>query len=962
MAEHPLFIQNLAEALRVDPLAERLLLAPSHRTGRQWLDRAAEVLGGVVNVRAVTVKRLVLDLAEPVLGRNSLRPASRQEKLRLVGLALDRARGRGGDGYFSKLPPSLDLVDTILSSIEELEACRVGGKATLAKRLASPAKADELAEIMRLYATARKRNGLAGVAETHRAALGALDDPARRPVRLLIPRTLPDDLETVEREFLAAWPGEARTIIDEDEGDCPAAMAFFAADSIANEAREVLRRIQCLEIPLDRAEVVCLDQDAYIPALFAAAMEAFDSLPEELPVTFNAGVPAWHSRPGRLLAAWLQWLEEDMPAEGLARMIEDGLFADGWRETVPGVSADRLAARLRALPINGGIDDYRLCLGADKNETAGAEQWLLRTLSAIVPLDGDGTLDTTAPVAVLDAASRLVDLLRPDRSRLDAYARNGLAAEIQSWRDQADWPGFDAVGWLARLADGLKVMGLGPLPGRLYVSDAFAGGHSGRPYTFIVGLDDSRFPGSVRQDPVLLDKERVGLSSRLAVSAKRRRRREQAVAMLLARLRGQVFVSHARNEGQTSRELFPSSLFIDLVEQKGSNVGKTAALAPDQPRGNLSRRDDWLAILPEKPGHGLAKNALAPWFPGLANGAVALAARLEPTFGEFDGHVPEAGKDFAGGDLAVSPTDLELFAKCPLDFFFKRVLGVKPPDRYEPGAGRWLEGNVRGSLLHDLFQDFVSRTAEVSAPEIGKHASLLRSLLDKAIARHRRLYPPRDELAYRRETRDLRDACAIFLNYEKTLRTNGRPLYMEVALGVAGAARTEWDRDDPVTLHFAADRRIPLRGRVDRIDRLHDSGGLAIVDYKTGKSDDYAPGDPFRQGRHLQPYLYGRMLAQALSDRGTPEPVRDFAYFFPMPRDEGKIIPYSLPDLAEEGKVILCLLLEMLYQGFFPFTTDIKDVKYSDYKAVHGDCDPLAAAARAKAPSLPPWESLRAQS
>ena len=50
--------------------------------------------------------------------------------------------------------------------------------------------------------------------------------------------------------------------------------------------------------------------------------------------------------------------------------------------------------------------------------------------------------------------------------------------------------------------------GLGPRGGCLHVAHVLAGGHSGRPHTFIVGLDDGRFPGVGLQDPILLDEER----------------------------------------------------------------------------------------------------------------------------------------------------------------------------------------------------------------------------------------------------------------------------------------------------------------------------------------------------------------------------------------------------------------------------------------------------------------------
>lgn len=951
-----IFVDNLADALQSDPLREKVLLAPSRRVGRQWIDRAAARCGGVANVRIADPRRLLLDLAEPDLLANGLRPAAFAEKAALLGREL--AALSGGDGYFTRLPASLNLVESILRSIEELENTGIADARALDRRVTPPEKARELAALLRGFQTARRRQGLAGPAETHTAAVRAVSKPGFAPPLLLIPVSLTENFTVLEARFLDAWPSEAKRYLNDAGGDSGAEREFFVATGIADEAREVLRRIMALAVPLDRVEVICLDAESYVPALCQAGFELFDVKAEELPMTFSGGLPGCFSRTGRLLAGWLEWLELGFPAEGLARLLEAELLGDGWRSRHSGTTAAELAARLRCLPIVGW-PDYRRCLGADPDRrTATAEKWLARRLPSLAPTPGADGQPSEAAAAVLTAALAVVRFPGPARGKLDAYVREGLEREIAGWLPHCGWPGFDAVAWLTTMVERLRVMGLGAMPGRLHVTDVSGGGHGGREYTFVLGLDDSRFPGSVRQDPVLLDRERAGLSARLALSGRQRRRREEEMAQLLARLSGKVFLSYARRGTQADREQFPSLLYTHLLSEQHA-APEHVGLAPPAPEKSLNRRDVWLRTLLDKPARSLDAAALEPWHPHLAAAAQAEQARAGSAFTAYDGLVPEAGHDFFLECQAVSPTDLEKLATCPQEFFFRRILGVKPPERYEPAPGRWLEARERGNLLHDLFQQYLQEMAATG--DTAGDAGLLAALLEKAVAGQAAANPPRDRLAFHREVGELREACDIFLKTETVRRRAGDPLYMEVILGGAEAAATPWDRETPVTVRFGDHAAIALRGRVDRIDRLH-GGGLRIYDYKTGKSDRFDADDPFHKGRHLQHFLYARMLEQTLAEKGLPEPVRGFAYFFPMPADEGKTILYSRADLEQTGTDIMNILIRLLARGCFTFTTDARDAGLSDYLPIYGDAKLLAKSAWRKAtadPLLTDWLVLR---
>lgn len=965
------FIARLAAILGADPLRETILLCPSQRVGRQWLDRVAAHAGCVANVRTSTMQRLIQDWAETPLRARGLRPASTEERISLVGAALERMARRNPDaGYFSRLPASLRFSETLLASLEELEAVRVRDGDRLAAGIRIREKADELAALLDAYRAARRTAGLAGAADVCDAAISALSASAMPAPLLIVPAHLESEAGHLERRFLSRWPRDARRDAPDDDGPCRAALSFHAADSVADEAREALRVAQSSSLPLDQIEMVCLDADAYVPALCVAAVEAFGGRVEDVPLTFTSGVPGWYSRPARMLAAWLDWLEAGLPPARLADAVEAGLLGEEWRDGDAGPSAASFAEWLRARPINGAPADYVRELGpaSPGGKFAGAAEWLVSTLSETMPLADNGRdLSLAAAPGVLRAALNLLRHGDAEDGKLDAYARVALSEAVAAWLPHADWAGFDAVPWLRGLVDGLRVMGLGPMPGKIHVSDLVNGGHSGRPQTFILGLDDARYPGAVRQDPVLLDGERRDLSRNLRQSAVRRERREAALPRLLARLEGKAYLSYARRDANGDRELFPATVYTRLREERDAAPANPATLCPDLPGKCLTRRDDWLHALLTTRSNALTAADLAPWHPALARGGRAAAARASDRFTEWDGNVPEAGADYGANAWPLSPSDLEALAACPMEFFFRKILRVRPPDRYEPPPGRWLAGNERGTLLHDLFQDFLDemmRTGDwLDADSYDRHRDRLAGSLETAIRRQQRQKPPRDALAFDRERAELYEACVIFLAEEARRQTRGRPICLEAAFGGAETAGA-WNSVEPVEVRLRTGEALRLRGRVDRVDRLNDHGGLMIWDYKTGSSRKFSRSDPFDGGRHLQPLLYTMMIEAFLAGNAaaSPDAVRGFSYFFPMPRDEGRTFTYERAALRDGGETILADLAAMLRDGCFPFTTDRADIAYSDYGDAFGDAAALAAAARRKAaadPALAAWARLR---
>lgn len=175
-------------------------------------------------------------------------------------------------------------------------------------------------------------------------------------------------------------------------------------------------------------------------------------------------------------------------------------------------------------------------------------------------------------------------------------------------------------------------------------------------------------------------------------------------------------------------------------------------------------------------------------------------------------------------EKGLSPTMLRAWLRCPLDFWFRYVLGLREPD--SPGAR--IGGDVLGNVLHGVLEDIhrpwlgrpiVAAEVEAAIPEFGN---------------------------------GLRDRLSLEVSPDRL--KNGQPL-LQVGMAVRaaenflrGEARSVRDgvRIVPLSLEeelrmglFHADLPPPasvvIKGRLDRVDER--DGLIHVFDLKTGRVD-----------------------------------------------------------------------------------------------------------------------------
>jgi ATP-dependent helicase/nuclease subunit B len=622
----PCLIESLAEHCQRHLLAEKWLIAPSLRIGRQWVEQVVRRGIPVVNLHVKTLPRLARDLTE------RFRPGVGFLSARGSAILLDRLISRlrqAGSPYLAALRPGAGLAQAIHDSLAALRLAGVQEKQLISRCFEDAGKAAELRKLLRAYTTELEARNLldqAGCLQAASQALKTDTSPLPAGLLILVPEELPATkleqalLDTLPAGCCHRLPAEEHCHTVNPSSDltdaerlrwsaCPVdapparhdgTANIFRAVGEVNEVREVLRRCLGDGSRLDDVELLHTDADTYIPLIYElfARLHSGEQGDGELPVTFAEGVPVRYSRPGRALTLWMRWVGDGFPQDVLVHLLREALI-DVPQPVGEAVSYTRLAGWLRALPIGLGRERYLSVLddqcaaleqrasareqeeneSADSTRAAALDEQrrglqmlrrLIENLQCLAPPAHAG------PMEVLQAAESFLRQHARAVTELDRNAGGMLLSEIG---DMMRWIGLDEEPisrdvrfWLAGLPGECRVLGSGPRPGCLHVAHVLSGGHTGRPHLFVIGLDDGRFPGAGLQDPLLLDGERRRLSEHLPTAADRLRDKLLSFGRLMARHRGTITLGFSCQNLIDDRETFPSPVVLAAYRILSGNV------------------------------------------------------------------------------------------------------------------------------------------------------------------------------------------------------------------------------------------------------------------------------------------------------------------------------------------------------------------------------------------------------
>jgi RecB family exonuclease len=976
------FVAQLGSLCRADATRAKWVIVPTHAMGLAIGDRLALSGTDWVNLRFTTPSKLAVAVAAPHLLAAGLDPAPEGLGPSLVMQLLLRLPV-GAGSYFRPMADQPRMGGALWSALRELRLGDISSARLSSHAFEDPRKHAELQALLVAYEEFLAEKHQADSADVFRtAAAHARTDSPIATDDLVLESAELGALPILVRAFLDALPGRhiAPAVARVPGLDVPRRLAnrprdpqptdsrlsyllapanapppadgqrigLFHAAGREAEVEAVLRRILGASpaVPLDRIEVACASCDS--------AHLIWEKLQRlELPVTVEAGIPITATRPARALLGFCEWADGGFAASHLRRLFLSG---DIRIEYPDGAGGGRAARSLVGAGATWGRETYERSLKAlaardraaaaedgerDADEKAGliraAEQaeflagWVADLLDRIPRADAS---NTTALRDVVNGFLAILDECVTATSQLDTAAataiRDGLGELLAL--DAFRCPLPQAVAFVRDAVLRRSVGSSHAKPGHLHVSTLASAGCSGRPFTFVVGLQEGGvFPSRV-EDPVLLDSERVTLSDSLPTSLDRLTEGVHAAISRLAVLPvpadpavGAVWLSYSCRDLRDARETAPSWLMLQAARLETGQPDLTyerlrdALGAPETlvaPVADLALTDSgwWLARLKAAGAGG--RRAVLDAFPSLAAGRAASEARATSAFTEWDGFVPAARTllDPRVSAKPVSATRLERFAECPFRYFVEHGLGIEVVDQ-DPGQDEWLDPLQRGSVLHAIFAT-LGREARSAGRRLDPplDTSRARQLADETLAALRQELPPPSDLVFEHERAELLRDVDLFVEFESQ-RPPSVPVAFEVGFGVPEDGEEPLAQADPVAIPLGKGEHFLLRGKIDRIDRLPD-GTYEVIDYKTGRFDRAKWQGTFRGGGMLQHALYG-IAATVLLRRLEPKPsVARGVYEFPSGRGGGERVEKQPPSPAALATVLSDLFDVMARGGF----------------------------------------------
>lgn len=959
---------------------EKILIVPSLSVGRQILERLALEGHPWVNLRAETVRTLATEVAGSDFASQGKKLLSRAQSLALIeqtcGIAL------GEDSYFGELRDRAGLHRAMQQTIQDLRTSGVSLDRISNEVLESEQKAIEIRAVADVYEQALNDGGYVDGSDVLRLALAKVES-GKGPYSNKSWYLVPDGLDAVgiEHEFLMAIAGNRlQTIATDDRATWASSLTSIEnrhALGEENEIRSVLRTILSENLPLDDAEIIYTDTATYVPLIIELAAEY------DVPCTFAQGIPVTFSRPGQAAIGLLDWLAGNYDANVLRKFVAEGcidLHSATEGSDPPGaLAASRVIRKAR---IGWGRDRHLICIDRliadlerklaredsergevgdsslqERLENARAVRVFVQRLVEFsdVITDADSVDCAAFARVLLDYLSQFASVT----TELDGLALKALQSMLGELTElpQLHATSAQAVERLREAVTQTYVNPSTPRPANLHVSDYKSGGYSGRTHTYVVGLDESRFPGNETQDPVLLDSERLSINdtispSQLPLLGDRPVENTDALRACLARLRGSVVLSFSCRNLLEDREQFPSSIILEAFRissgQPDADYSRLLESLPEpagfvpSDRHFLDETEWWLARLSEigQSGDDIA-NAVRSVYPWLECGHRAETVRNGSEFSVFDGMI---GLESSDGIGAFSASRLEALAKCPFAYFVRHVLDIAPVEDRKLDPTRWLDGLEYGTLLHDVFRQFMERiTSRGEKPSI-EHVDEITQIARLHIDKQAELVPPPNAAAFKTQCDDIIRTCLIFLKMEQEHCKRAEPRFFEVPFGSTWSGVNSGIGDSqPITVKLDNGGTFTLTGRIDRIDEDAD-GDYQVWDYKTGGTWGFKEESSFDRGRQLQHALYAVAVNELLCRAGIDGRVSQSGYFFPALKGEGLRI-VKLVD-ADGLKVILGHLHEILSGGLFLSTDDASMCTYCDISPA---CGGSQAVARSKA-------------
>jgi len=982
---------SLIALARKYPREEKILIVRNYHIGQQILENVAKIAPWT-NYRVKSVEKLALELVEDVLIVEDLEAISYLGTQTIIDNIFCKLSDEGKLKYFEKHPVNKGIVEALSRTIQELRMQGVNSSNLKKGYFVNPEKEKDIKLILSAYEKELKEQKFIDKAGILELALKVLEKgPSVREAKYLVFSR--HYMRGIEREFINKIGGDNLIVIPEDnvlglpltsdvwETDylngaeiktnierlrwlfaskkAPAVIkddtvSFFHAIGYRNEIHEVVRRIIKNKRAVDEVEVVYTNTDGYADLIYSTCEKL------GIPVTFSDGIGSHMVNTGRIMMAFLLWIKEDFSEIHFQRILESG----GLKQE--GTSA--LAYLLRTSGVGWGRERYPLVLGKKISETKKEAEALrnegekesaeykeekIKKLEKLKELS-EKMLKLVPEVQ--DKKINFTELCKGCTVFLEQYISivgDNDVAFIDQAKEKINMLGrlingeilFDeAIEKLIETVASIRVRSSKPMPGHLHVSHYSLGGKSGRSNTFVVGLDERKFPLKIVQDPILLDGEREKMGIGLEISSEKIRKNLYDMAGLFAGLRGKVTVSYPCFDVKEDRKVFPSSLVLqvfrikegkpgadynDLFNELGEPIGFVEGV---QDNIFIDETDWWVSNLAEEGVLKDGKKMIKLAFQGIKEGLIADENRNSNIFTKYDGKIEPYSGDLTirnNEERVVSCSRLELAAKCPYAYFIENVLKIRKPDETIKEPGVWLDAAERGSLLHEVFKEFIDRIKSGKKQlNTEKQQVLIEEILDRWIKKYKEEIPPPNESILQNEVVQLKRDIKVFIQINESIKTD--PVGTEILFGAEPGTY--------VKIKLADGKEILLRGKIDRLDKAGKSE-YHVWDYKTGSAYLYDEHTIVAKGEQLQPWLYAEAAEEIMKRNGdTSAEVTASGYLTPTEKGtgdgKGGIFPRSTDN--KKWQEALDKILNLIENGYFIISNEKDACTFCDYSDICG--------------------------
>lgn len=433
-----------------------------------------------------------------------------------------------------------------------------------------------------------------------------------------------------------------------------------------------------------------------------------------------------------------------------------------------------------------------------------------------------------------------------------------------------------------------------------------------------LGFHAGQFPRVAREDPYLRDGVRRRLQRRghpIPLRRESAKEERQLLCTLVGAARSRLIILRQRAD-DNGRACAPSS-FLRQIERLTDDSPRHVPSHPlrvlehtTRSPGILEPDGLWLlrALRSRSQGTELKHLQSADdWTDGLLQ--MEQTEDFSAAAGKYDARVGKRD------DLNFSASALENLGKCPLQYWFRRVLRVQALDD-EPTFAE-LPRAALGSAIHELLQRTMTRLAESSTPPDRETvAAVVQADWDGTVGKMGRRLGQRLPALWNWHTRRWRKAVIDFALHDHTRRLKEGLGYLK--------AETPFDRELTI-----AGQLLKLHGRFDRRVAPDSAVGGAewIGDYKTSKKvKSHVDKKLILRADRLQAALYWLAADHA--------PVELLAVAPDVESGEAVAVfdGFKKPEQQAGFEETLVALLEFQRHGEFPFNVD-KHCQYCPYDA-----------------------------